>query len=248
MKVEEERLPVKRMWRLSIILVVVGAIIGAIGGSIASPGIFGIGMLTIFLGTMVVANEKLFAPAANWFQFNWLPRLEARYEGFLRYALDKHHPRTFLLGTFGLLLFSFVLLGVFPPKTLFFPANEPQFINAFIEAPIGTDILKTDSITRVVERQVMKVIDVPDYKEVREIKDANGNVIGTDTVNFLVKSVIAQVGEGTSDPGAGDVELSATPHKGRIQVTFVKFADRKGINTNDVLARLQEGVTVTLAW
>ena len=243
MKVEEERLPVKRMWRLSIILVVVGAIIGAIGGSIASPGIFGIGMLTIFLGTMVVANEKLFAPAANWFQFNWLPRLEARYEGFLRYALDKHHPRTFLLGTFGLLLFSFVLLGVFPPKTLFFPANEPQFINAFIEAPIGTDILKTDSITRVVERQVMKVIDVPDYKEVREIKDANGNVIGTDTVNFLVKSVIAQVGEGTSDPGAGDVELSATPHKGRIQVTFVKFADRKGINTNDVLARLQEGVT-----
>jgi multidrug efflux pump len=242
MKVEEERLPVKRMWRLSIILVVVGAIIGAIGGSIASPGIFGIGMLTIFLGTMVVANEKLFAPAANWFQFNWLPRLEARYEGFLRYALDKHHPRTFLLGTFGLLLFSFVLLGVFPPKTLFFPANEPQFINAFIEAPIGTDILKTDSITRVVERQVMKVIDVPDYKEVREIKDANGNVIGTDTVNFLVKSVIAQVGRAPATR-AGDVELSATPHKGRIQVTFVKFADRKGINTNDVLARLQEGVT-----
>jgi hypothetical protein len=36
------------------------------------------------------------------------------------------------------------------------------------------------------------------------------------------------------------VELSATPHKGRIQVTFVKFADRKGINTNDVLARLQK--------
>jgi multidrug efflux pump len=95
----------------------------------------------------------------------------------------------------------------------------------------------------------MKVIDVPDYKEVREIKRRErANVIGTDTVNFLVKSVIAQVGEGTSDPGAGDVELSATPHKGRIQVTFVKFADRKGINTNDVLARLQEGVTGTLAW
>ena len=127
-------------------------------------------------------------------------------------------------------------------KTLFFPTNEPQFINAFIEAPIGTDILKTDSVTRIVEKQVMKVIDIPEYREVRDVKDERGNVIRRDTVNFLVSSVIAQVGEGTSDPGTGEVELSATPHKARIQVTFVKFADRHGINTNDVLERLQAGV------
>ena len=68
-------------------------------------------------------------------------------------------------------------------------------------------------------------------------------MIGKDTVNFLVNSVIAQVGQGTSDPGTGQVELGATPNKGRVQISFVKFADRQGINTNDVLEALQNGVT-----
>ncbi len=242
MKVEEDHMPTRKMWRLAIILGVVGAVIGALGASMQSKGVFGIGMLTIFFGLMGIANEKLFVPAAHWFQYAWLPRLEARYEKFLRYALMKHHPRTFLLGTVGLLIFAFILLGVFPPKTLFFPTNQPMFINVFIEAPIGTDIQKTDSITRVVERQVMKVINVPEYMEVREVKNERGEVVGTDTVNYLVSSVIAQVGEGTSDPGTGEVELSSTPHKARIQVTFVKFADRKGKDTNDVLEQLQAGV------
>lgn len=89
----------------------------------------------------------------------------------------------------------------------------------------------------------MKVIDVPEFKEVKDVKDAKGNVVRRDTVNFLVNSVISQVGEGTSDPGSGDVELSATPNKARIQVSFVKFFDRKGISTNDVLEAMQKGVT-----
>lgn len=60
----------------------------------------------------------------------------------------------------------------------------------------------------------MKVVNDPQYSEVREIKDEEGNVIGKDTVNFLVNSVIAQVGRGTSDPGTGQVEMGATPNKG----------------------------------
>ncbi|MCC6839034.1 MAG: efflux RND transporter permease subunit [Flavobacteriales bacterium] len=242
MRVEEDHMPTRKMWRWALILSVAGAVVGALGAGMQSNGVFGIGMLIIFFGLMGIANEKLFVPAAHWFQYSWLPRLEARYEQFLRYALAKHHPRTFLLGTVGLLILAFMLFGLFPPQTVFFPTNQPQFINVFIEAPIGTDILRTDSITRLVEKQVMKVIDVPQFREVREIKDDQGNVTGTDTVNFLVNSVIAQVGEGTSDPGTGEVELSATPHKARIQVNFVKFADRHGVNTNDVLASLQKGV------
>ncbi len=242
MKVEEEHMPTKKMWRLAIILTIVGAVVGALGAGAQSKGLFGLGMLTIFFGVMGVANEKLFVPAANWFQFKWLPRLEARYERLLRYALVKHHPRTFLFGTFGLLILVIVALMLFPVPSVFFPTNQPQFINVFIEAPIGTDILKTDSVTRLVEAQVMKVVNTPDYMEVREVKNEQGDVVGTDTVNFLVNSVIAQVGEGTSDPGSQEVELSATPHKARIQINFVKFADRHGINTNDVLARLQQNV------
>ena len=242
MKLGTDVMPDRKMWRLATILVIAGALVAFAGKGMASDAIFGIGMLIIFFGVIGVINEKVFVPLADKFQNRWLPKLEARYETFLRYALDKHHPRTFLIGTFGLLGVVFILLAMFPPKTLFFPTNEPQFINAFIEAPIGTDILKTDSITRLVEAQVMKVIDVPEFKEVREVKEADGSV-RQDTVNFLVRSVISQVGEGTSDPGTGEMELSATPHKGRVQVTFVNYADRRGINTNDVLQAIQNGVT-----
>ena len=242
MKVEKVTPNMRKAWKLAGILFVLGTLFVVLGLGSGSNALFGIGVFIAFCGLLAVMNAKWFVPATDWFQNIWLPRLEVRYEQFLRYALAKHHPRTFLFGTFGLLFLAFILLGAFPPKTLFFPINEPQFINAFIEAPIGTDILKTDSVARMVERQVMRVIDVPEYKEVRTVTLPDGTT-RTDSVNFLVNSVITQVGRGTSDPGAGEMELSATPHKARVQVSFVKYADRHGIKTNDILEKLQKGVT-----
>lgn len=252
MKVEEDKTPMHRVWKLAGILAAVGTLIAVLGASFKSDAIFGLGLLTVVFGFLVVLNTKFFVPATDWFQHSWLPRLEARYERFLRYALDRHHPRSFLFGTFGMLVLVIALLIVFPPKTLFFPDNEPEFINAFVEAPIGTDILKTDSITRLVEKQVMEVINVPAYKVPPGTKMPDGTVT-KDSTNFLVNSVISQVGEGTSDPGAGGMQLGSTPNKGRIAVSFVKFADRHGLLTSDVLKKLQEhvkappGVVVTVA-
>ncbi|MCB9167147.1 MAG: efflux RND transporter permease subunit [Flavobacteriales bacterium] len=241
MKVEE-RVPTMRWaWKWSGILATVGTLFAVLGLGSKVNILFGLGTLVIFIAIMVLVYARWIARATIWFQEKWLPRLEARYERFLRYALDRHHPRTFFLGTIGLLLFAFVLLFIFQPKTLFFPENEPQYINAFIEAPIGTDILKTDSIARVVEKQVMDVIDVPQYKDVRQVKMPDGTM-KEDTFNFLVSSVITQVGRGTSDPRSSEMELSATPHKARVQVSFVKYADRRGIKTNDVLEKLQKHV------
>ncbi|MBK9060148.1 MAG: efflux RND transporter permease subunit [Flavobacteriales bacterium] len=252
MKVEEDNMPMKRVWKLAGILAAVGTLILVLGLSFKSDTVFGIGLLTLFFGVMGIVNAKWFVPATDWFQNSWLPRLEARYEKFLRYALDRHHPRTFLFGTFGMLVLVIALLAVFPPKTLFFPENEPQFVNVFIEAPIGTDILKTDSITRIVEKQVMDVIDVPGFKVPPGTKMPDGTITA-DSTNYLVNSVISQVGEGTSDPGAGGMQVGATPYKGRIAVSFVKFADRHGKKTSDVLKDLQEhvkappGVVVSVA-
>lgn len=243
MRVENDHMPTKKMWRLAAVLSVIGVVLAMIGGAMHSTVIFSIGTLTVFFGLMGIANNKVFEPLTGKFQNDWLPALEHWYEGFLRFALTKHHPRTFLFGTFGLLILAFVLLGIFPPKTLFFPENQPQFINAFIEAPLGTDILKTDSITRIVEGQVMQVVNDPAYSREEDVKDANGNVVGKEKRNFLIKSVISQVGKGTSDPGTGQVEMGATPNKGRVAVTFVQFADRHGVNTNEVLEKLQKTVT-----
>jgi len=251
MKIEEDKTSMKSVWKLAGIMAAVGTLIVVLGMAAHSDSVFGFGLLVIFFGLMGVFNAKLFVPATDWFQNKGLPRLEAAYERFLRYSLDRHHPRTFLFGTFGMLVLVIILLGVFPPKTLFFPENEPQYVNAFIEAPIGTDILKTDSITRIVEKQVMEVIDVPEYKVPPGTKMPDGTIT-KDSTNFLVNSVISQVGEGTSDPGAGGMQSGDTPHKGRVAVSFVKFADRHGLKTSDVLKKLQAhvkapaGVVVTV--
>ena len=59
--------------------------------------VFGFGTLGMFLGLMMIFFPKVITPLTNWFQNKFLPRLENRYERFLRYALAKHHPRTFFI-------------------------------------------------------------------------------------------------------------------------------------------------------
>jgi multidrug efflux pump subunit AcrB len=56
-----------------------------------------------------------------------------------------------------------------------------------------------------------------------------------------VSSLIAQVGEGTSDPKQG-MSFGNTPHMGRVQVSFVEFKDRRGVSTQNVLEDIREAV------
>jgi multidrug efflux pump len=91
MKVESDHMPTKKMWRVAAIMIVIGVLV-AIGGVAKSTFIFSIGTLTVFFGIMGIANNKIFVPLTDLFQNKWLPALEHRYEGFLRYALSKHHP------------------------------------------------------------------------------------------------------------------------------------------------------------
>ena len=51
----------------------------------------------------------------------------------------------------GLLFASLCCLGMFPPKVEFFPQNEPQYVNVYIDMPIGTDIEETNRVTQEVE-------------------------------------------------------------------------------------------------
>ena len=141
-------------------------------------------------------------------------------------------PWLFFYGMIGLLFASLVLLGMFPPKVEFFPQNEPQYVNVYIDMPIGTDIEETNRVTQEVEGMVMTAINRPEFLQEGENGEAE---------QFLVNSVIAQVGEGTSDPAEGP-QLGATPNKGRITVSFLKFQDRQGLRTNDVLNAIRDEV------
>ena len=78
----------------------------------------------------------------------------------------------------------------FPPKILFFPNTEAKQVFCLFRIPIGTDIEETNLLSKNIES------DIENHLKKYEV---NGE-------NFLVTSVIGQVGEGTSDPTQGQME------------------------------------------
>ena len=149
--------------------------------------------------------------------------LEKSYEKFLNYALRGKNPYGILVGTFSLLFLAAGLMYLFPPKILFFPDTEAKQVFVFLEYPIGTDIEETNLLSKRIES------DIDNHLKKYE---TNGE-------NFLVTSVIGQVGEGTADPSRGQAGGN-TPNKARITVDFVKFQDRKGISSEQVLRDIRK--------
>lgn len=228
MRTEEPEWNRKKLTRNALIFIAAGVLIDLAGLMTGNKWhLYTFGNIAIVIGVAGLLNIYLLTPGTAWFQHKVLPRMEAGYERFLIYALSKGRPGRFLGGTFLLLIFSFVLLGVFPPKVDFFPVNEPQYLNIFIEKPIGTDISETNRTTEDLEEKVLRILDK--YYQT----DENGN-----RSSFLIESVIAQVGEGASDPMQG-ASAAQTPHKARISVQFSKFQNRRGISTSDVLEEIR---------
>ena len=155
-------------------------------------------------------------------------------------------PIVFFAGTFVLLVLSGLLLVAVPPKTLFFPENMPNQAMVYIQMPIGTDIEETNAVTLELEKEVMAIVREFDFTDESGVKQ-----------NYMVESVIAQVGEGTSDPNAGP-SMAKTPNKAKITVQFHPFAERldperNRVNSADVLNKIRAtlsnypGVVVSVA-
>jgi len=193
------------------------------------------GNIIAFVGLLSLVNLLIFLPGTKTFQNKFLPRLERVYERFLRFAIKGKRPLLFLGGTIMLLVFSLGLFAIFPPKVEFFPNNEPQYVNIFISHPIGTDIGVTNETTLKVEEDLNKILN--------EYMDAD-DTTGIPQDERLIKSIISQVGEGTSDPAQG-VSMGNTPHKARITVNFCEFQFRQRTKTSDILKKIQAGLKGT---
>ena len=237
MKVENEKTSNKRFLRSFILITSVGIIFIFLG-------IQSIGNLLLIIGGLILLNRYVLFPSTGWFQNKLLPKIEAGYQRFLKWVLHKKRPVWIIVGTFMTLILSFILTGVFPPKVLFFPENQPNYINVFVELPVGTNIAQTNQTTLEIKKEIDNVLNSPisdedtlSYYEVADI-EINDTII---TTTPFVSSIIEQVGKGTSDPNAGP-SFGETPHKSRITVSFCEFSHRKGLNTSWVKSEIESAL------
>ena len=237
MKVENEKSSNKKFLRSFILLASLGILFVVLG-------IDTLGNLFLIIAGLILLNRFVLYPGTLWFQHKLLPKIEAVYQKFLAWVLHKKRPVWIILGTFFTLILSFILTGIFPPKVLFFPENQPNYINVFVELPVGTNIAQTNKTTLAIKEAIDKVLNSPinkddtvSYYQVADIEVKDTIVTKTP----FVSSIIEQVGKGTSDPNAGP-SFGETPHKSRITVSFCEFSHRKGLNTSNVKRKIESAL------
>ncbi|MEM7036461.1 MAG: efflux RND transporter permease subunit, partial [Bacteroidota bacterium] len=188
------------------------------------------GNILLIFGLLFALYRFVLKPAISGFQNRVLPWLMGIYRNVLDWSLRRWHPYAILGGTVLTLFFSFGFFGANPPKVVFFPEADPNFMYIYTQMPMGTSIEKTNEVTKDLENIVY-------------------DVLGKD--NPAVKSVITNVAKGAGSPQ--DFNQSGVfPHKSRIQVEFVPFKQRNGFSTaqvlKDVRLRVQDipGATITV--
>lgn len=228
MRVEEREIPKKRLIIISAIMISLGVLMVLAGGQVRF-----FGSLAIFGGVVIWIQRNVFNPMGDRFQNRFLPRLENFYERSLRGALAGRMPYVVTIGTVLLLILSFMgfgmSLGSQRTKVEFFPDNKPNQIIVYIEYPQGTDIEKTNLITRDVESQVYEVLAEDIYLDGGE--------------NFMVESAVSQVGEGAGNPYTDGGSAAEMPHRGKVTVSLKEFKYRRGLDSEQLRKKVQERIT-----
>jgi len=186
------------------------------------------GNILIFFMMLVVLNRYVLDEAIHYFQHHALPWIMNHYESLLRWALKGWRPVHLLLGTIGLLIVSLIIfiISVATQRVgiTFFPKADPNQIYVYLKLPVGTNVIYTDSITKILEGRVNKVLGIENGK-----------------VNPVVESVISNVAVGASDPSSGD--RSTRSELGRIQVSFVEYEKRHGVSTNPYIDKIRTAMS-----
>ena len=204
-----------------LILVALGiAAIGYITFAInQSRTAFGIANFFVFAALLILFFHTLLNPYIKWWQTKGWPWFMRIYEKQLRFFINGRKPWYLLVGVIALFFLTFVVTGIRSPKVLFFPDNMPNSINVRVKMPVGTDQLVTDSITKIVEARVMKVLgkNNPD-----------------------VESIITNIALGAGDDM--DFSRNLASELGKVTINFVEYKNRIGINTTEYLDKIRKEV------
>jgi multidrug efflux pump subunit AcrB len=140
------------------------------------------------------------------------------YRSQLRFYLKGQRGWIVIVATVILLFFTFFMMGVKPPKVVFFPEGDPNNIYVYIKMPAGTHIDATDAMTRKVENIVF-------------------DVLGHD--NADVESVISNI---AVNAGEDIFERTAQDKLAKISISFEEYKDRTGPSTTIYLDQLRESL------
>ena len=126
-------------------------------------GFFGNAMwlanFTMFMALLMVANYLFLFSWSEKFQANFLVWLENYYLKVLNWALGGNKPRYLLGGGFILLIATFIFFGNSGSKVLFFPENQPRYLNVTMKLPIGTDIDSTNIFADYIDKKINRIIE-----------------------------------------------------------------------------------------
>ena len=226
MKIKEEEMSKKSLIKISGLVGGIGLVMLILGFATKTDGLKGLGNLMLFFAIMLWIYKYYLVGAQDFFQRIILVWMENKYQSFLQFALGGRKPLYFLLGTFGILILSFVAVGIAKPNVLFFPENQPNQIMVYIEFPEGTDIKKTNEFVKIVEKKVYAIAN-------RYVEDGE---------NYMVESAIAQVGNGSGNPQTDGGSENDMPHRGKVTLTMRDFKYRKGLNSLDVMEEIRSAV------
>ncbi len=208
------------------------AIFGAIGILMIVAGSFTFGNFMLIIAAVILLFAYVLEPIAARFQSGALVRLENVYAKSLKWSLSGYKPVMILVGTVVLMIFSIMFYFGSNPTIVQFPVNEPNFINVYVEVPLGTDVVATDSVTQLAEQKLDEVLEP--YKHV---------------VTSVVTNVGAETASQNDFGGAG----GPTPNKARITVSFVEYQYRDTVETTEIQKQVTEqmlgflpGVTITV--
>jgi len=213
MKIEDpnKRSSAKKFWRISLGVLTIGLFM------VFTMSNKTVGNLLLIVGVLRIVYRFWLQPGSASFQDKVLPKLENAYAKTVTWVLKGFRPYAVFVGMFVFMILAMNIYFGSSPKVLFFPENEPLYVNVFIEMPLGTDIERTNEFTKALEDSIWKKIQ------------PNANI---------VEAMVASVGEGTADPSEGPSQGSS-PHKARITVSFVETAKRVFISDTSTSRMMQ---------
>jgi multidrug efflux pump len=209
----------KPILKTGLIIALISAVFYLPGFGMHSKFFIGLANLGVFIAISYVLHNLYMYKILLRFQQNIIPRMLTFYEKVLRWALAAKRPGRLLWGLIGLFVVTLFISSASSTKLLFFPDGDPATIYVSVKMPVGTEVQYTDSVTKIVEGRVFKILGEN---------------------NPIVESVISNVALGASTDMFNSTMI--TSNLGKITINFVEFAKRNGEKTTPYIDKIRKSI------